>query len=228
MFVARINGTGGNDGDGPPELVGSSIRAARCDHNHLAETLLTASTDTTLVLAPDGAGGVEFRAESGGVDLSAIDFLVGTASGDLSNEIAVGTTPGGELGNTWASPTVDATHSGSAHTDFIAKAIVDAKGDLIVATAADTVARRAVGTDGQVLTADSAQATGVTWTTPSVAADLDDLTDVTITAPAADDDLRYNGAQWVNDPRKWEAVTNGENVFVWEGDDLVHEWNEAP
>jgi hypothetical protein len=228
MFVARINGTGGNDGDGPPELVGSSIRAARCDHNHLAESLLTASTDTTLVLAPDGAGGVEFRAESGGVDLSAIDFLVGTASGDLSNEIAVGTTPGGELGNTWASPTVDATHSGSAHTDFIAKAIVDAKGDLIVATAADTVARRAVGTDGQVLTADSAQATGVTWTTPSVAADLDDLTDVTITAPATDDDLRYNGAQWVNDPRKWEAVTNGENVFVWEGDDLVHEWNEAP
>jgi hypothetical protein len=27
----------------------------------------------------------------------------------------VGTTPGGELGGTWASPTVDATHSGSAH-----------------------------------------------------------------------------------------------------------------
>ena len=27
----------------------------------------------------------------------------------------VGTTPGGELGGTWVSPTVDATHSGSAH-----------------------------------------------------------------------------------------------------------------
>ena len=27
----------------------------------------------------------------------------------------MGTTPGGELGGTWASPTVDATHSGSAH-----------------------------------------------------------------------------------------------------------------
>jgi hypothetical protein len=23
---------------------------------------------------------------------------------------------------------------------------------------------------------------------------------------------------------RWEAVTNGEDVFVWEGDDLVHEW----
>jgi hypothetical protein len=49
------------------------------------------------------------------VDLTAIDFLVGTASGLLSAEIAVGTTPGGELGNTWASPTVDTTHSGSSH-----------------------------------------------------------------------------------------------------------------
>ena len=43
------------------------------------------------------------------------DFLVGTATGDLSAEIVVGTAPGGELGGTWASPTVDATHSGTRH-----------------------------------------------------------------------------------------------------------------
>src|SRR5206468_3693704 len=43
------------------------------------------------------------------------DYLVGTANVTLTNEIVVGTTPGGELGGTWASPTVDATHSGSAH-----------------------------------------------------------------------------------------------------------------
>ena len=49
------------------------------------------------------------------------DYLVGTANGSLSAEIAVGTSPGGELGGTWASPTVDATHSGSAHADYIAK-----------------------------------------------------------------------------------------------------------
>ena len=45
----------------------------------------------------------------------------------------------------------------------IAKAIVDAKGDLIAATAADTPARLAVGTNGQVLTADSTAATGLKW-----------------------------------------------------------------
>ncbi len=45
----------------------------------------------------------------------------------------------------------------------IANAIVDAKGDLIGATAADTPGRLAVGTNGQVLTADSTAATGLKW-----------------------------------------------------------------
>jgi hypothetical protein len=45
----------------------------------------------------------------------------------------------------------------------IAKTIVDAKGDIIAATAADTVARLAVGANGTVLTADSAEATGLKW-----------------------------------------------------------------
>jgi hypothetical protein len=48
----------------------------------------------------------------------------------------------------------------------IPKTIVDAKGDLIAATAADTVARLAVGTNGQALLANSATATGLEWATP--------------------------------------------------------------
>ena len=45
--------------------------------------------------------------------------------------------------------------------------ILDAKGDLISATAADTPARLAVGTDGQYLQADSSTATGLKWATVS-------------------------------------------------------------
>jgi hypothetical protein len=49
----------------------------------------------------------------------------------------------------------------------IAKTIVDAKGDIIAATAADTVARLAVGANNSVLTADSAEATGLKWASPA-------------------------------------------------------------
>ena len=52
---------------------------------------------------------------------------------------------------------------GSVATDTV----WDAKGDLAVGTGADTGARLAAGTDGQVLTADSAQTLGVKWATPA-------------------------------------------------------------
>jgi len=55
------------------------------------------------------------------------------------------------------------------HADYITSGsainpnIVDAKGDIIAATAADTVARLAVGANDTVLTADSSTATGLKW-----------------------------------------------------------------
>lgn len=57
----------------------------------------------------------------------------------------------------------------------IAKTIVDAKGDIIAATAADTVSRLAVGTNNQVLTADSTAATGLKWATPTAGVESYDV-----------------------------------------------------
>ncbi len=51
-----------DDGDGTAIISGSGT-----SHGHVAEDLTTAETDTTLVLSPDGAGGVEFRAEAGAI-----------------------------------------------------------------------------------------------------------------------------------------------------------------
>lgn len=51
----------------------------------------------------------------------------------------------------------------AAQVGAVPIAAVDAKGDLLVGTGPDAVARLAVGTDGQVLTADSTQATGAKW-----------------------------------------------------------------
>jgi hypothetical protein len=45
----------------------------------------------------------------------------------------------------------------------IPKSLVDAKGDLLTATANDTPARLPVGSNGQLLSADSAQSTGLAW-----------------------------------------------------------------
>lgn len=49
---------------------------------------------------------------------------------------------------------------------YVAATIVDAKGDLIVATAADVVARLAVGANDLPLIGDSAQASGLKWGYP--------------------------------------------------------------
>jgi hypothetical protein len=83
-------------------------------------------------------------------------------------------------------------------SNAIQNAIVDAKGDLIAATAADTPARLAVGTNGYILTADSAEATGMKWaaaagggkvlqvvsatTTTSVSSSSTTFADTTLTA----------------------------------------------
>jgi hypothetical protein len=47
--------------------------------------------------------------------------------------------------------------------DSIARSLFDAKGDLLVATSADTPGKLTVGSNGQVLMADSSTATGLKW-----------------------------------------------------------------
>jgi hypothetical protein len=77
---------------------------------------------------------------------------------------------GGTTGQVLAKATnTDLDFSWVAQDDSnaIQNAIVDAKGDLIAATGADTPARLAVGTNGQVLIADSTAGTGLAWSTPS-------------------------------------------------------------
>jgi hypothetical protein len=74
----------------------------------------------------------------------------------------------------------------------ISASIVDAKGDLIVGTADNTVARLAVGTNGHTLVADSTETTGIKWAAPAggkvlqvVSANI--TTDTTITSTSYSD-----------------------------------------
>lgn len=84
-----------------------------------------------------------------------MDFTwVTDAAGDIT-----GVTAGTGISGGGTSGTVTVTNS-------MATAI-DAKGDLVAGTAADTFARLAVGSNGTVLTADSAEATGLKWAASS-------------------------------------------------------------
>ena len=94
-------------------------------------------------------------------DFETFGQAVATSMADLLG----GTT--GQVLSKASNTDMDFTWVTSDDANAIQNAIVDAKGDLIAATAADTPARLAVGTNGQVLTADSTAATGLAWAAPS-------------------------------------------------------------
>jgi hypothetical protein len=102
--------------------------------------------DTDLV--KDGAAAI--RTLAGAIDTSLVDLKGGTSGQVLSK--ATNT----DMDFTWVA---------QDDSNAIQNAIIDAKGDLIVGTAADTPARLAVGSNDQVLTADSSTATGLKWAT---------------------------------------------------------------
>ena len=103
---------------------------------------------TSTDLVKDGAVAIETLGDS--IDASLVDLKGGTTGQVLTK--ASGT---------------DMDFSWTAVDPLV---ILDAKGDLITATAADTPARLAVGTNNQVLTADSSTSTGLKWATPAAAA----------------------------------------------------------
>jgi hypothetical protein len=103
----------------------------------------TTPADTDLV--KDGA--LAIRTLGNGIDTSFLDLKGGTTGQVLAKASNT------DLDFTWSA------------ADPLS--ILDAKGDLISATAADTPARLAVGANNTVLTADSSTATGLKWATPA-------------------------------------------------------------
>jgi hypothetical protein len=95
-------------------------------------------------------GALAIRTLGDAIDASLVDLEGGTTGQVLSK------TSNTDMDFTWVT-TDDA--------NAIQNAIVDAKGDLIGATAADTPARLAVGANGTMLVANSAESTGLKWTT---------------------------------------------------------------
>ena len=108
---------------------------------------------------------------------------------------------------------VDPTNPQDVATKFYVDSIsgvgspLTTKGDLFGFSTVN--ARIPVGTNGQVLTADSTQALGVKWAAAGggVSA-LNDLSDVTIITPSTLQVLRYNGSSWVNANEDLDDLNN--------------------
>jgi hypothetical protein len=120
---------------------------------------------TSTDLVKDGATAIEALGDS--IDASLVDLKGGTTGQVLSKNSNT------DMDFTWVT---------SDDANAIQNTIVDAKGDLIAATAADTPARLAVGTNGQILTADSTAATGLKWATAAASGGLTFITKSTASA----------------------------------------------
>lgn len=94
-------------------------------------------------------------------------------------------------------PVVAHEAASDPHAGYLLESLLDAKGDIIAASADNTPGRLAVGTNGYVLTADSTQPLGVAWAASA------------------------GGAA----STRWEILTNGDPVspeLIWAGGDLIY------
>lgn len=224
----------------PTPTVPDYVRLARHewdlddDGHEVIEHAVAVETDSTLVLAPDGAGGVEFRAESAG----------GGVTGFATPAVVLGTAAAAGAATTVirSDSTIvafDATVPaaiGTAATGAVAKA---ARRDHVHPTGAGTPSTQALGDTAVVGTGPAAAMTdhkhampALSTATPLVESGagavgtgvkssredhvhpalgaatyaLDDLTDVTITSPTASQRLRYDGSLWRNSSLMWSPV----------------------
>lgn len=235
--IRFVGFTGGEDEEG------DAIITVGEDGTIEITSITTDETDTALVLHPDGEGGVEWGPDATGggkaiytndnsgsaltlnlssatvFDITLTDDCTLTFSSppadDLEHEwifIFRQPTTGGPFTVTWPASVQwqdsDGTSGGSAPTLYTAAGAED----VFTITTLDNGVTYGGGQERRG---------------GAGAETLDDLTDVTITSPAENDTLRYVGGLWINDVRKYEVVTNGEDILVWEDDELVHEFTEA-
>lgn len=122
--------------------------------------------DTDLV--KDGAAAI--RTLGSAIDTSLVDLKGGTTGQVLSKN---------------SNTDMDFVWTTSDDANAIQNSIIDAKGDLIVGSAADTPYRLPIGSNGYVLTADSAETGGVKWAAGASAGGFTLLSTTSVTTGAS-------------------------------------------
>lgn len=172
----------------PPSLAQPSFTQApieTTDPNAISKTIMDAKGDLLTATGADtparlavGTDGQVLVADS--TQTTGLKWAVDptTTSFDAKGDLLVGTGPDaytrvpvGTNNQVLVADSAEASGvrwSSEQDPNAITKSIIDAKGDLIAGTAADTPARLAVGSDGQYLIADSTQAAGIKWAAPNI------------------------------------------------------------
>lgn len=178
-------------------LKSDAVNSSAIQDDSITESKLASGSGTNgqvLTKNTGASGGLEWAAATAASDATTTSKGIVQLAGDLAGTAAAPTVPslankanssttisagtglsgGGDLS---ANRTISANFGTTAGTiaegndsritGAVQSSLADAKGDLLVASAADTVAKLSAGTDGQVLTANSAGAAGVAWTTPN-------------------------------------------------------------
>jgi len=143
-----------------PGLLATGNHASRPAASAIGSGGLYSCTDHNLVYQTDGSSWTTWATlSSGGSTLTTKGDLLGYGTG--LDRLPVGTN--GQVLTADSAQTLGIKWGTAASGDVATDAIWDAKGDIAAGTGSNTAARLAVGSNGQVLTADSTQTTGLKW-----------------------------------------------------------------
>jgi hypothetical protein len=154
----------------------SAFAAAAATSATSAATSATSSATSASAAATSASSAATSASNAAASDISAQNWATQlstpVAGGEYSAKYhaqaaATSATSAATSASSAATSASSAATSASLAATIVASAVsgtlIDAKGDLLVGTANDVVARLPVGTDGYLLTVDSAQTSGIKW-----------------------------------------------------------------
>lgn len=109
-------------------------------------------------------------------------FTILAAPVDSGDHVTFSVAHAGDSGSALPTSMVS-VYLGGPVAGSIPVTVIDAKGDLILGTGSDAVARLPIGLDGSVLTADATQPTGTKWAAPTATGGVTDVLWVGTSAP---------------------------------------------